>query len=60
VAQGNLPEALQAYRVSLAIFERLAKADPSNTEWQGDLSLPYERVGDVFKAQGNVPEALQA
>jgi len=39
VAQGKLEEALKAYRDSLAIRERLAAADRSNTEWQSDLSL---------------------
>ena len=38
VAQGKLPEALTAYRASLAIAERLAKADPGNAGWQRDLS----------------------
>ena len=58
--QGNLPEALKAYRDSLAILERLAKADPANAGWQRDLSVSYGKVGDVLKAQGNLPEALKA
>ncbi len=60
VAQGNLPEALKAYRDSLAIGERLAKADPGNAGWQRDLSVSYDKVGDVLVAQGNLPEALKA
>ena len=32
VAQGDLPAALTSYRASLAIAERLAKADPGNAE----------------------------
>jgi tetratricopeptide (TPR) repeat protein len=59
-AQGNLEEALQAYRQGLAIAERLAKADPSNTRWLRDLSASYNRVGNVLRAQGNLAEALQA
>ena len=43
VAQGNLPEALKAFRDSLAISERLAKADPGNAGWQRDLSVSHER-----------------
>ena len=58
--QGNLPEALKAYRDSLAIGERLAKADPGNAGWQRDLSVAYEKVGDVLKDQGNLTEALKA
>ena len=58
VAQGNLPEALKSFRDSLAITDRLAKADPGNAGWQRDLSVSYDRVGDVLVAQGNPPEAL--
>jgi tetratricopeptide (TPR) repeat protein len=58
-AQGNLADALQAYRDSLAIIERLAKIDPSNAGWQRDLSVSYERVGNVLMAQGNLADALQ-
>ena len=60
MAQGNLAEALKAYRDSLAIAERLAKADPGNAGWQRDLSVSYEKVGDVLMDQGNLPEALKA
>ena len=60
VAQGNLTKALQAYRDSLAIAERLAKADPGNAGWQRDLSVSYNNVGDVLVAQGNLTKALQA
>ena len=38
-AQGDLAGALQSYRDSLAIRERLAKSDPGNAGWQRDLSV---------------------
>ena len=60
MAQGKLTEALQAYRDSLAIAERLAKADPGNAGWQHDLAASYNKVGNVLVAQGNLAEALQA
>ena len=60
VAQGNLPEALKSYRDSLAISDRLAKSDPGNAGWQRDLSVSYDKVGDVLVAQGNLPEALKS
>jgi tetratricopeptide (TPR) repeat protein len=57
MAQGKLEEALRAYRDSLAIRERLAAADRSNTEWQhnlavshGKLALAYERLGQIAQA----------
>jgi hypothetical protein len=45
VAQGKLSEALQAYRTSLAITERLAKANPDNASWQqsfADVNLHHD------------------
>ncbi len=39
--------------------DRLAKSDPGNAGWQRDLSVSYDRVGDVLVAQGNLPEALK-
>ena len=43
MAQGKLAEALKSYRDSLAIAERLAKADPGNAGWQRDLSVLQQR-----------------
>ena len=60
VAQGNLPEALKSFRDGLAITDRLAKADPGNAGWQRDLSVSYNKIGDVLVAQGNLPEALKS
>ena len=45
------PDALQSFRASLAIAERLAKADAGNAGWQRDLSVSYEKVGNVLAAQ---------
>ena len=57
---GDLDQALKAYRDGLAIAERLAAADHSNTLWQHDLLLSYEKVGDVLVPQGKLDEALTA
>ncbi len=54
VAQGDLAGALTSYRDSLAIADRLAKSDPGNAGWQRDLSVSYEKVGDVQVAQGDL------
>ncbi len=43
-----------------SIAERLAKADPGNAGWQRDLSVSHDRIGDVLRAQGNLPAALDA
>jgi len=58
-AQGNLDEALENYKADLLIASRLAKAGPDNAGWQRDLSISYEKVGDVLRAQGNLDEALE-
>ena len=41
-------------------FEQLLRTDPGNAGWQRDLSVSYDRVGDVLVAQGNLPEALKS
>jgi hypothetical protein len=47
-AQGDLTGALKSYRDSLAIRERLAKLDPGNAGWQGDLVWVYWRTGSAW------------
>jgi hypothetical protein len=42
------------------IAEDLAQRDPANTQWQRDLSLSQDRIGDVLVAQGDGPGALAA
>jgi len=59
VAQGNLPEALKSFRDSLAIRDRLAKADPDNAGWQRDLALSHGRVTTVLARQGERAKALE-
>ena len=60
VAQGDLAGALKSYRDSLAIRDRLAKSDPGNAGWQRDLSVSYDKVGDVQVAQGDLAGALKS
>lgn len=35
------------YQAALAIAERLAAADPANTQWQRDLSFVRQRIGNL-------------
>ena len=60
VRQGDLPNALAAYKAALAIRERLATADPGNVKWQRDLSTAHSNIGNVLLAQGNLSNALAA
>jgi tetratricopeptide (TPR) repeat protein len=59
-AQGDLVQALKSYQDGLAVANRVANADPKNTEWQQNLTLIYLKVGEVFMAQGNFAEALNS
>jgi tetratricopeptide (TPR) repeat protein len=58
--RSDLAAALQSYSDSLAIAERLAKADPGNAGWQRDLSVSYNKVGGVQVAQGDLKAALKS
>src|SRR5205085_12527431 len=60
VEQGNLAEALTAYRDGLAIRVHLSETEPKNNEWHIALSASYQKVGSVLVAQGNLAEALTA
>ncbi len=57
--RGNLAAALTIYRAAQAIVESRAKSDP-RIGWKRDLSVAYERIGNVLVAEGNLPEALNS
>ena len=46
--------ALNAYRGGLAIARAAGRRDPGNTEWQRDLSVSHNKIGDVLVAQGEL------
>jgi tetratricopeptide (TPR) repeat protein len=58
VARGNLPAALTSYQASLAIADRMARADLVDAEWQHELSASQEKIGDVQRLQGDLLAAL--
>ena len=51
---------MQAYQQSLEIRKRLAAADPANTQAQRDLSVSYNKLGDVQVQLGDTQAALKA
>jgi tetratricopeptide (TPR) repeat protein len=55
-----LADVLPLYERSLAIRDRLAKADPENAGWQRELSVSHSKIGDVLVDQGNLPAALDS
>jgi hypothetical protein len=44
----------------LAIAEALAGRDAANTQWERDLSVSHNKIGDVRVAQGDLGAALTA
>ena len=55
---GNLSEALKLYSEALEITERLVELDPSNTEFQRDVSVSYIKLADVGLQLGETDAAL--
>ena len=58
--QGQFAQALDSYRKALAIREGLVKSDPKNADWQSNLSVSYQKVGDVEVEQGQYAQALDS
>ncbi len=44
----------------MTIRKKLAALDPNHTEWQRDLSVSHNKVGDMHKANGDNVAALAA
>jgi tetratricopeptide (TPR) repeat protein len=59
-AQSDLKAALSSYQKGLEIREKLAAGDQTNTEWQRDLSVSHNKIGDVQSDQGDPPSALSS
>jgi tetratricopeptide (TPR) repeat protein len=57
---GDLAQALTDLRQTIEIGERLAQQDPNNAEWQRDLSISQNKIGDILAAQGEGAAALTA
>jgi tetratricopeptide (TPR) repeat protein len=60
VAHGDLLNAQDIYRDSLAIADRSAKSGPGNAGWQRDLSVSHAKLGDVLVAEGDLKGALKS
>jgi hypothetical protein len=58
--QGSLASAERGLTFSLRAFEASATTDPGNAGWQRDLSVTWNRLGDVRVAQGDLAGALAA
>jgi serine/threonine-protein kinase len=57
-AKGSLPNAIVAYRDSLALMTQVAGRVPDNTDWQLGLGTAYFYLGDALRRQGDLDGAL--
>ena len=58
LALGETQSALTAAHQAQEIFRALLAQQPDSTDFQRELSVSYDKVGDVQVAQGNLPAAL--
>ncbi len=47
------------YQADLDITTKLAAADPTNTQWQRDLSISHERLGELAQARADLTGAAE-
>ncbi len=59
LARSDLAAALERYRAALAIWERLAAADPGTAELQHNLSASHNNIGKTLRQLGDLPAALE-
>lgn len=59
-AAGELPEARESFQQALDISQKLSAKDPSRTEWQQNLAISYQQIGNVLAAEGNLTKAFAA
>jgi tetratricopeptide (TPR) repeat protein len=57
--RGQTKQALESCQKCLEVSQRLAQLDPSNAEAQRDLSISFDRVGNVTLQLGQTKEALE-
>ena|SRR2546423_266457 len=51
--------ALKLYQQSLHIRDKLAQAEPDRADYQRDLSISYNKLGDLYRALGQGEQALK-
>jgi tetratricopeptide (TPR) repeat protein len=56
----TLDEAFGHFQAAETTVQRLLKAEPDAPRSQSDLSVSYERIGDVQRAQGDLTSALSS
>jgi tetratricopeptide (TPR) repeat protein len=59
LALGLTDRALARYRKLLERHQRLAQAEPDRADYQRDLSVSYNKLGDLYRALGQGEQARQ-
>lgn len=57
--ESPVESAIGFYQSSLEVLERIAGEDPNNASAQRDLSVPYEKIGNVYLQTGRPKESLK-
>ena len=57
---GQSARAFERYDAMQKELERKAKAEPDRADYQRDLSVSYERMGDLYRALGQGEQAREA
>ena len=57
---GDSNAATRSFKAGMAITQKLAASDASNSRWQRDLSVSHNRIGDTQSAQGDLAGALKS
>ncbi|MDY7092004.1 MAG: CHAT domain-containing protein [Acidobacteriota bacterium] len=60
ISLGNQARAFERHNSLLARFEELTASEPDRADYQRDLSVSYDRMGDLFKALGQGDKAQDA
>jgi serine/threonine protein kinase/tetratricopeptide (TPR) repeat protein len=57
---GDMTGAIESFRKSLAIRQKLVASDPASVENRRDLTISYLRIGDIAWGKGDTEVALEA
>ncbi|HEY5743792.1 MAG TPA: tetratricopeptide repeat protein, partial [Terrimicrobiaceae bacterium] len=59
-AAGQLPDAKRSFEQALEISRKLAAQHPAEAEWQYNLALSDQQIGNVLAAEGDLMKAFEA
>ncbi len=60
LTEGQSAAALRAYQAAHDAANASLAVEPTNTQWQRDLAVSYDRIGDIQTRQGDSAAALKS